>query len=268
MDSAGKRVGGELRSLHLDAELRKALEAILLVVDEPVDATTLAQVLEVPTDEVTATLKALRTEYVDEGRGFVLREVGGGWRFYTDPGAAEYVDRFVLHGRSGRLSQASLETLAIVSYKQPITRAQVSDIRGVDADGAIRSLVSRGLVEEVGRAEAPGQPLLYGTSAGFLERMGLTSLDELAPLPTHSPPGPPPPEPAPGGYKAARRELDALGPDASEEGDEGGTLDLSDAGDAAPGDEAAAPQVDGAVSGGDDLPSDGPIGDDADGDPS
>ena len=193
-----------------DPETRKALEAILLVVEEPVDPNTLAQVLEVPTDDVVATLRALRSEYVDAGRGFVLREVAGGWRFYTDPGAAAYVERFVLHGRSGRLSQAALETLAIVAYKQPVTRSRVSEIRGVDADGAVRSLVSRGLIEEVGRETTPGQPLLYGTTASFLERLGITDLEDLPTLPQLVPDAPLPAEPAPGGYKAARRELDAL----------------------------------------------------------
>ena len=193
-----------------DAETRKALEAILLVVDEPVDPNTLAQVLEVATEDVVAILKALRTEYVDQGRGFVLREVAGGWRLYTDPGAAPYVERFVLHGRSGRLSQAALETLAIVAYKQPVTRSRVSEIRGVDADGAVRSLVNRGLIEEVGRETTPGQPLLYGTTSAFLERLGLTDLSQLPPLPDMAPNAPLPAEPEPGGYKAARRELDAL----------------------------------------------------------
>ena len=193
-----------------DTETRKAIEAILLVVEEPVDPNTLAQVLEVPTDVVLATLRELRAEYVDQGRGFVLREVGGGWRLYTDPGAAPYVERFVLHGRSARLSQAALETLAIVAYKQPVTRARVSEIRGVDADGAVRSLVARGLVEEVGREPSPGQPLLYGTSPAFLERLGLDDLASLPPLPDIVPDAPLPAEPQPGGYKAARRELDAL----------------------------------------------------------
>lgn len=209
-----------------DPETRKALEAILLVVEEPVDPNTLAQVLEVPTEDVVATLRALRSEYVDAGRGFVLREVAGGWRFYTDPGAAAYVERFVLHGRSGRLSQAALETLAIVAYKQPVTRSRVSQIRGVDADGAVRSLVSRGLIEEVGREPTPGQPLLYGTTSSFLERLGITDLDDLPTLPELVPDAPLPAEPAPGGYKAARRELDALavdspGEDADDETVEG-----------------------------------------------
>lgn len=201
----------QLRSLRGDPELRKAVEAILLVVEEPVQPLQIAQVLEVATDEVVATLRTLRSEYVDSGRGFVLREVGGGWRLYTDPGAAPYVERFVIGGRSGRLSQAALETLAIIAYKQPVTRAQISEIRGVDADGAVRTLHSRGLIGEVGREPSPGQPLLYGTTSAFLERLGLSSLDDLPPLPDLSPAGPLPDEPAPGRYKAARRELDVLG---------------------------------------------------------
>ncbi|WP_370324972.1 SMC-Scp complex subunit ScpB [Euzebya sp.] len=202
--------------LRLQPELRKALEAILLVVDEPVDVETLAQVLEVAADEVEDGLLALATEYVEQGRGFVLRRVGGGWRMYTDPGAAAYVERFVLHGRSGRLSQAALETLAIIAYKQPVTRAAISEIRGVDADAGVRNLVSRGLVEEVGREETPGQPLLYGTTSAFLEKLGVDGLDELPALPDLSPTGPPPPEPRPGGYKAARKELDMLAEDDAE----------------------------------------------------
>ncbi len=193
----------------IDAETRRALEAILFVVEEPVDAHVLAQVLEVGLDVVVAALHDLRRSYVDEGRGFVLREVAGGWRLYAAPGASAYVERFVLHGRSATLSQAALETLAIVAYQQPVTRSQVSQIRGVDADGAVRTLVGRGLVEEVGRADVPGSPLLYGTTTAFLERLGLSSVDELPPLPALTPAGPLPEEPAPGGYRAARRALDA-----------------------------------------------------------
>ncbi|MGI9016620.1 MAG: SMC-Scp complex subunit ScpB, partial [Euzebya sp.] len=152
---------GPVQELRLEPELRKALEAILLVVDEPVDVTTLAQVLEVGADEVEDALLALAQEYSEQGRGFVLRRVGGGWRMYTDPGAAAYVEQFVLHGRSGKLSQAALETLAIIAYKQPVTRSSISEIRGVDAEAGVRNLMNRGLIEEVGRQEAPGQPLLY-----------------------------------------------------------------------------------------------------------
>lgn len=195
----------------LESELRKALEAILLVVEEPVDAATLAGVIDAPVDRVAATLTMLAADYLAAGRGFVLRQVAGGWRLYTDPGAAPYVEAFALQGRSGRLSQASLETLAIIAYQQPVTRARISEVRGVDADGAVRSLVSRGLVVEVGRDQTPGQPLLYGTAPAFLERLGLSDLSELPPLPDLTPGGPLPDEPAPGGYKTARREFDALG---------------------------------------------------------
>lgn len=206
---------------RLEPDLRKALEAILLVISEPVDPNTVAQVLEAPTEEVVATLHALRAEYVDDGRGFVLREAGGGWRLYTDPGTAPYVERFVAHGRSTRLSQAALETLAIVAYKQPVTRAQISAIRGVDADGAVRSLVGRGLITELGREPVPGQPLLYGTSPAFLERLGLADLDDLPELPTLAPGGPLPAEPSPGSYKTARRELDALSADSADSDSDG-----------------------------------------------
>ncbi len=196
--------------LRLEPELRKALEAILLVVEEPVEVQTLAQVLEVATDDVEDALITLAAEYVEQGRGFILRRAAGGWRLYTDPGAAAYVERFVLHGRSGRLSQAALETLAIIAYKQPVTRQAISEIRGVDADAGVRNLLGRGLVEEIGRAEAPGQPLLYGTTSAFMEKLGLDSLQQLPALPDLSPQGPAPPEPAPGGYKAARKEMDML----------------------------------------------------------
>lgn len=224
----------------LGPELRKALEAILLVVDEPVDAVTLATVLEVPSEDVEAGLRALRDAYHEDGRGFVVREAAGGWRLYTDPATSAYVERFILHGRTSRLSQAALETLAIVAYQQPVTRARISEIRGVDADGAVRSLVSRGLIAEVGRADAPGQPLLYGTTPELLERLGLRSLDELPPLPEVAPAAPAPAEPAPGGYRQARRELDALdgagswvgdGAPASDDGADGARPDRGESGE-------------------------------------
>ena len=214
----------------LGPELRKALEAILMVVEEPVDVVTLAQVLEESAEQVEQALRALRASYVDEGRGFVLREVGGGWRLYTDPGAAEYVERFVLNGRSGRLSQAALETLAVVAYQQPVTRARIGEIRGVEADGAVCSLQQRGLVAEVGRSSAPGQPLLYGTTAEFLERLGLNSLEELPHLAELSPPAPVPPEPALGEYRRARREMDAGGPEEPANEPDGEAGDVLDAG--------------------------------------
>lgn len=187
--------------------LRRAVEAVLLVAEEPVDVATLADVLDAPADTVTALLRALRREYADADRGFVLREAAGGWRLYTDPAVAPAVESYLVGGRTTRLSQAALETLAVVAYEQPVTRARVSEIRGVDADGAVRTLVGHGLVEEVGRADTLGQPLLYGTTTAFLERVGLQSLDDLPPISRFEVPGPPPAEPAPGDYRQARKDM-------------------------------------------------------------
>jgi segregation and condensation protein B len=164
-----------------DAELRGAIEAILLVVDEPVGEMTLAQVLEQPTDRVAATLTGLAAAYEAEGRGFELRRAAGGWRLYTRPAYARYVERFVLDGQQLRLTQAALETLAVVAYKQPVTRSRISAIRGVNCDGVIRTLVSRGLVEECG-TEPDSGAFLYRTTTLFLEKLGLDSADELPPL--------------------------------------------------------------------------------------
>lgn len=195
----------------LDPELRLGLEAILLVVEEPVAANTLAQVLEVGERDIVAALRQLRREYLDGGHGFVLREVAGGWRLYTAPQAAAYVERWVNRGRSGGLSRAALETLAVVAYKQPVTRATISQIRGVDADGAVRTLLGRGLVEAIGREDTPGHPVLYATTTSFLEQLGLGSVAELPALSVFAPPGPPPEEPAVDGYRQARRDLGRVG---------------------------------------------------------
>ena len=136
---------------HLSGlQLRGALEAVLLVVDEPADPTVLAQVLSTPEPVIVAMLQALRAEYGDAGRGFELREIAGGWRLYTRAEFAPYVERFVLEGQQARLTQAALETLAVVAYRQPVSRTRVSAVRGVNVDGVIRTLVSRGLVEEAG----------------------------------------------------------------------------------------------------------------------
>ena len=161
--------------------LRTALEAILMVVDEPVSEVVLAQVTERPTGEVTGVLRALAAEYDEAGRGFELREVAGGWRFYTRASAAAYVERFVLDGQQARLTQAALETLAVVAYRQPVSRARVSAVRGVNVDGVMRTLVARGLVEEAGH-DGEGGAILYRTTSYFLERLGLRSLDELPEL--------------------------------------------------------------------------------------
>jgi len=164
--------------------LRACLEAILLVADEPVPTVVLAQVLEQPRNEVAAALRDLAGEYTAEGRGFDLREIAGGWRFYTREECAPVVERFVSDGQEVRLTQAALETLAVVAYRQPVSRARVSAVRGVNCDGVIRTLVLRGLVEEAGADPETGA-ILFGTTGYFLERLGLPSLDglpELAPF--------------------------------------------------------------------------------------
>ncbi len=162
-------------------ELRAALEAILLVVDEPVAESLLAQVLEQPVARVTNALADLADQYGEQRRGFDLRRAAGGWRLYTRPEFAPYVERFVLDGQSVRLTQAALETLAVVAYKQPVTRSRISAIRGVNCDGVVRTLVTRGLIEEAGTEPETGAHL-YRTSSLFLEKLGLDSVDQLPPL--------------------------------------------------------------------------------------
>ncbi len=188
---------------------RRALEAILFVVDEPVAVSTLSEVLETSRAEIETELAALASELEQEGRGFVLRHVAGGWRFYTAPDMAPYIERWVRGRRSGRLSRAALETLAVIAYKQPISRAEVAEIRGVNADGAMRTLVSRGLIAEVGRDDGPGQAVLYGTTTRFLEDVGLSSLNDLPPLADFLPPGPAPDEPSPEHQRDARAVIRA-----------------------------------------------------------
>jgi segregation and condensation protein B len=165
-----------------ERELRRATEALLLVTEEPITVELLAQLLEVGTDRVTSLCRELAAEYDATDRGFQLVQVAGGWRYQTHPDLAPYIERFVLDGQSGRLSNAALETLAIVAYKQPISRAQIAAIRGVNVDGVMRTLSQRGYVDEVGRDHGPGQAVLYGTTPAFLEKLGLNSLDELPAL--------------------------------------------------------------------------------------
>jgi segregation and condensation protein B len=172
----------EVAGAHLDdAALRGALEAILLVVDEPVPDVVLAQVLEQPTERVATTLERIAADFAAPGRGFELRRAAGGWRLYTRPEYATYVERFVLDGQSVRLTQAALETLAVVAYKQPVTRSRVAAVRGVNSDGVIRTLVSRGLIEECGTEPESGA-FLYRTTRLFLEKLGLDSVDDLPSL--------------------------------------------------------------------------------------
>lgn len=162
---------------------RAALEAVLMVVDAPASTVRLATATGLPVAEVAELLDDLAREYADPAapRGFVLREVAGGWRMFSSPVFVDLVGRFVLEGQTARLSQAALETLAIVAYRQPVTRGQVSAVRGVNVDGVMRTLVARGLVDEVGTDPTTGAHL-YGTTGSFLERMGLTSLEDLSPL--------------------------------------------------------------------------------------
>ncbi|MDA8061196.1 MAG: SMC-Scp complex subunit ScpB [Actinomycetota bacterium] len=160
----------------------RAIEAILMVADRPVEPGLLAQVLELPPARVEESCAALQASYEAEDRGFCLVRVAGGYRFQSHPDLAPYVERFVLDGQHARLSSAALETLAIVAYKQPISRGQVASIRGVSAEGVLRTLEQRGYVAEVGRDPGPGQAVLYGTTPALLERLGLGSLAELPPL--------------------------------------------------------------------------------------
>ncbi|HEY6596584.1 MAG TPA: SMC-Scp complex subunit ScpB [Asanoa sp.] len=177
----GRDAGPTALALVHEDELRGALEAILLVVDEPVPEVVLAQIVEQPTERVVAALEAVAAGYTDAGRGFELRRAAGGWRLYTRPQYATYVERFVLDGQRARLTQAALETLAVVAYQQPVTRSRISAIRGVNCDGVIRTLTSRGLVEECGTEPESGA-YLYRTTTLFLEKLGLDSVAELPPL--------------------------------------------------------------------------------------
>jgi segregation and condensation protein B len=163
------------------AELRPALEAVLMVADQPLDHLTLASAVGYPPGQVSAALQALAEEYAEQGRGFDLRNVAGGWRYYTREEFAPVVEQFVLDGQQARLTQAALETLAVVAYKQPVSRARVSAIRGVNVDGVMRTLVARGLVEEAGQ-DPETTAMLYRTTGYFLERIGITSLEDLPDL--------------------------------------------------------------------------------------
>ncbi|MGH9026920.1 MAG: SMC-Scp complex subunit ScpB [Acidimicrobiia bacterium] len=164
---------------------KRAIEAVLMAATEPVEPGVLAQLLEIPVSDVDTTCRELIAEY--EPRGFVLARVAGGYRYQTHPDLAPYVERFVLVGQQARLSQAALETLAIIAYKQPVSRAQMSAIRGVNADAVLRTLLLRGYVEEVGHDPGPGTPVLFGTTREFLERLGLDSIANLPALPDFVP---------------------------------------------------------------------------------
>ncbi len=187
--------------------LRQGLEALLFLADEPLDVATIADALQVEQSVAEAAVRDLGAEYERDRRGMEIRRAGGGWRMYSADGARPVLEQWALVGRSGRLTQAALETLAVIAYKQPISRLDIGDIRGVNADGAVRSLVARGYIQEVGRDPGPGQAVLYGTTHSFLERLGLSSLEDLPPLTDYLPEAPAPDEPALGALKEIRRRL-------------------------------------------------------------
>ena len=166
--------------------LRSAVEAVLMVVDEPVTELALASALEVPVPDVEAALAELEDGYAAQQRGFTLRQVGGGWRIYSRADYAPVVSKFLLDGQQAKLTQASLETLAVIAYRQPVSRSRVAAVRGVNVDGVIRTLLTRGLIEEVGSDEE-STAHLYGTTSYFLERLGLQSLDDLPALAPYLP---------------------------------------------------------------------------------
>jgi segregation and condensation protein B len=164
------------------SEATRAIESVLMVAQDPVEPHLLAQLLEVSPARVDELCLELQTAYAAEERGFVLVKVAGGYRFQSHPDQAAYVERFVLEGQTARLSAAALETLAIVAYKQPLSRAQIAAIRGVNVDGVLRTLQQRGYVSEVGRDPGPGQATLFGTTPELLERLGLDRVEDLPPI--------------------------------------------------------------------------------------
>jgi segregation and condensation protein B len=165
-----------------------ALEAILFVTEIPVPTSELAELLEMPADDVAVALEQLGETLDERGSGLTVRQVAGGWRLYTRPEAYPYLERFAAGPTARRLSAAALEVLSVIAYRQPVSRGQIAEIRGVDSDSSIRSLERLGLVEEAGRLPSPGNPAVYRTSRLFLEKLGLDSLDELPPLAEHVPP--------------------------------------------------------------------------------
>lgn len=177
----------ETESVELGApSVSAGIEALLLVADEPMSSVRLAEALGRPVEEVDDVLASLAAEYTEAQRGFDLREVAGGWRFYTRSECSPLIERWVLDGQQARLTQAALETLAVIAYLQPVARGRVAAVRGVNVDGVIKTLLSRGLIEEAGHAD-DSQAILYRTTSYFLERLGVASLDELPPLAEHLP---------------------------------------------------------------------------------
>ncbi len=173
--------------MTVDSTLRGSLEALLFVSDEPVSAARLAKVLDASPSEIDTALANIAEEYRETDRGFQLREVAGGWRFYTHPAYHDVIESYVLSWDTRRLSQAALEALAVVAYHQPVTRNGINAVRGVNSEGVLASLVEKGLVREVGRDRNAGNAILYGTTRTFLEKFGLKDLTELPPLEEFAP---------------------------------------------------------------------------------
>lgn len=190
-----------------EASALAGLEAILFIAAEPIRVEDLSLALELGTEQVNQLIEVLDERLQSRQAGVTIRNVGGGWRMYAGELGYEHVERFVLAGRSGRLSQAALETLAVIAYKQPIARSDIGEVRGVNPDGAVRSLAARGLITEVGRDEGPGQAVLYGTTQDFLVKLGLDRLEDLPPLADYLIDEDAPDEPAPDQLRAARRLL-------------------------------------------------------------
>lgn len=172
----------EGESAPIDADLVRALEAIILVANDPVPLELLSQILHQPTEVVASLCDSLAAAYEEAGHGFQLVQIAGGYRYQSHPDVAAYVERFILDGQRARLSGAALETLAIVAYKQPLSRAQIASIRGVDPDGVLRTLQSRGYIDQIGRDPGPGQAVLWGTTPAFLEKLGINSVSDLPPI--------------------------------------------------------------------------------------
>lgn len=191
----------------MNPDIQAQIEAVLFLADEPVSADDLAVALELTADETREAVHATADMFANQGRGLEIRQVGDGFRLFTADVARAAVERFVTAGRAGRLTQAALETLAVIAYKQPITRSQIGEIRGVNVDAAVRNLVTRGLVAEAGRDPGGTQGILYVTTHVFLERLGIKSLDELVPLTTFLNVGDTPDEPAADAIQDARRRI-------------------------------------------------------------
>lgn len=171
----------------MSADIVRAIEAIVLVAQEPVPTELIAQLVEQPTVDVESLCLELSKTYEEAGHGFQLAKVAGGWRFQTHPETTPYVERFILDGQKARLSGAALETLAIIAYKQPISRLQIASIRGVDPDAVMRTLHGRGYIAPVGRDDGPGQAVMWGTTDLFLEKLGIASLADLPAIATFVP---------------------------------------------------------------------------------